>query len=135
MKACVMAATLTLRSCPYSICNLRLSHASDKERLTGAWHLEHINSLGHDGKPVDDLTTRMLIYARDGHMSVQLMYPKTEKSLSNEYVEKGYEASFGSYDVDDAKHVLTHHVQGSNNTGLACRKGPSARLPIHRRAS
>jgi hypothetical protein len=25
-----------------------------------------------------------------------------------------YEASFGSYDVDEATHTLTHHVQGSN---------------------
>ena len=42
----------------------------------------------------------MLIYTRDGHMSVQLMYPKIgERRLSNEYVQAGYEASFGSYDV------------------------------------
>ena len=33
---------------------------------------------------------------------------------SNEYVQNGYEASFGSYDVDDATHTITHHVQGSN---------------------
>ena len=25
----------------------------------------------------------------------------------------GYEASFGSYDVDETTHTLTHHVQGS----------------------
>ncbi|MGC2402697.1 MAG: lipocalin-like domain-containing protein [Acidobacteriaceae bacterium] len=94
-------------------------HASDRERLIGAWHLEHINSLGQDGKPIDvPQPLGMLIYARDGHMSVQLMYPKSAKTLSNEYVENGYEASFGSYDVDDAKHVLTHHVQGSNTRDL-----------------
>ena len=55
----------------------------------------------------------MLIYTRDGHMSVQLMYPKSEAGLSNEYVRNGYEASFGSYDVDEATHTVTHHVQGS----------------------
>lgn len=55
----------------------------------------------------------MLIYTRDGHMSVQLMYPKSENAQSNEYVEDGYEASFGSYDVNEAAHTLTHHVQGS----------------------
>ena len=57
--------------------------------------------------------TGMLIYTRDGHMSVQLMYPKSEAGLSNEYVQNGYEASFGSYDVDEATHTVTHRVQGS----------------------
>ncbi len=33
-------------------------------------------------------------------MSVQLMYPKTDNALSNQYVQAGYEASFGSYDVN-----------------------------------
>jgi hypothetical protein len=46
-------------------------------------------------------------------MSVQLMYPESALGLNNEYVRAGYEASFGSYDVDAAKHTLTHHVQGS----------------------
>jgi len=40
----------------------------------------------------------MLIYTRDGHMSVPLMYPKSASALSNEYVLNGYEASFGNYD-------------------------------------
>jgi len=57
--------------------------------------------------------TGMLIYTSDGHMSVQLMYPKAASAPSNEYVQDGYEASFGSYDLDEAKHMVTHHVQGS----------------------
>jgi hypothetical protein len=55
----------------------------------------------------------MLIYTKDGHMPVQLMYPKSANVSSNEYVHDGYEASFGSYDVDEATHIVTHHVQGS----------------------
>lgn len=87
---------------------------SDREKLIGAWHLMHIDAPGPDGKPMDiPQPSGMLIYTRDGHMSVQLMYPKSVGSLSNEYVLNGYEASFGSYDLDEAKHVLTHHVQGS----------------------
>ena len=46
-------------------------------------------------------------------MSVQLMYPRVANAQSNEYVQDGYEASFGSYDVDEATHTVTHHVQGS----------------------
>jgi hypothetical protein len=86
----------------------------DHDRLIGAWRLAHINSPGQDGKSTDARQPRgMLIYTRDGHMSVQLMYPKSANAQSNEYVLNGYEASFGSYDVDEAKHLLTHHVQGS----------------------
>ncbi len=86
----------------------------DHEKLIGAWHLAHIDVPGPDGKPVAMAQpTGMLLYTRDGHMSVQLMYPKAANAPSNEYVLDGYEASFGSYDVDEATHTLTHHVQGS----------------------
>jgi len=89
-------------------------HVSDSERLIGAWHLEHIDSLGADGKSSDTpQPIGMLIYTRDGHMSVQLMYPKSAGFLTNEYVRSGYEASFGSYTIDEKTHTLTHHVQGS----------------------
>jgi Lipocalin-like domain len=87
---------------------------SASEKLIGAWHVVRIDAPGPDGKPTSIPQPKgMLIYTRDGHMSVQLMYPKSEMALSNEYVQDGYEASFGSYDVDEATHTVTHHVQGS----------------------
>jgi hypothetical protein len=89
----------------------------DTEKLVGAWHLASI--VGPDGKLVTaGVPVGMLIYTRDGHMSVQLMYPKSSSSLSNEYVRNGYEASFGSYDINEATHTVTHHVQGSNTGDL-----------------
>jgi len=92
---------------------------SDRERLIGAWYLERIDSGEPEGKSSDIPQPKgMLIYTRDGHMSVQLMYPKSGTSQSNQYVLDGYEASFGSYDVDEARHTLTHHVQGSNTRDL-----------------
>jgi len=90
------------------------NRGKDHQRLIGAWHLVHIESPGPDEKALDTPQPQgMLIYTRDGHMSVQLMYPKTAKAQNNEYVQDGYEASFGSYDLDEATHTLTHHVQGS----------------------
>ena len=89
----------------------------DKEKLVGAWRLASI--VGPDGQLVTaGVPVGMLIYTRDGHMSVQLMYPKSSSSLSNEYVRNGYEASFGSYDINEATHTVTHHVQGSNTGDL-----------------
>jgi hypothetical protein len=91
--------------------------AADRERLIGAWHLTSI--VGPDGKPVTiGLPVGMLIYTRDGHVSVQLMYPKSANAQSNQYVLDGYEASFGSYVVNEVTHTVTHHVQGSNTRGL-----------------
>jgi hypothetical protein len=86
----------------------------DKEKLIGAWHLVSISAPGADGRqnPAAEIKGT-LIYTRDGHMSVQLMYPESASALSNDYVLNGYEASFGSYDVDEAAHTVTHHVQGS----------------------
>ena len=89
-------------------------HDTAREKLIGAWQLAHIEAPGPDGKPVDIPQPKgMLIYTRDGHMSVQLMHPRSANVQSNEYVQNGYEASFGSYDVDEATHTLTHHVEGS----------------------
>lgn len=74
---------------------------------------------GTDGR-VTRITGRkgMLIYTRDGHMSVQLMLPKSESGVSNDYVQNGYEASFGSYEVNEEAHTVTHHVEGSITHGL-----------------
>lgn len=90
------------------------SSGGAKEKLIGAWHLVHIDVPGPDGKSIPVPQPKgMLIYTRDGHMSVQLMYPESANTLSNEYVLNGYEASFGSYDIDEIAHTVTHHVQGS----------------------
>jgi hypothetical protein len=88
--------------------------ASDKERLIGAWHLVQIKAPGPTGDAGSTTQPKgMLIYSGDGHMSVQLMYPKSASAFSNEYVQDGYEASFGSYDLNEATHTVTHHVEGS----------------------
>jgi len=87
---------------------------SAREKLIGAWHLVRIDAPGPDGQPAPGPQPKgMLLYTRDGHMSVQLMYPASANTLSNEYVLNGYEASFGSYDADETAHTVTHHVQGS----------------------
>jgi hypothetical protein len=74
---------------------------------------------GADGKLMR-ITDRkgMLLYTRDGHMSVQILFPKSESALSNDYVRSGYEASFGSYDVNEEAHTVTHHVEGSITPAL-----------------
>jgi hypothetical protein len=95
------------------------SSSSAQEKLVGAWRLVSLEGPGPDGKVnrITDLKG-MLLYTRDGHMSVQLMYPKSASDLTNDYVKNGYEASFGSYDVNEQAHTVTHHVEGSITGGL-----------------
>jgi hypothetical protein len=92
---------------------------SARDKLVGAWHLVRIDAPGPDGRNVSGPQPEgMLIYTQDGHVSVQLMYPKTQHDLNNEYVRDGYEASFGTYNIDEATHTLTHHVRGANTGAL-----------------
>jgi lipocalin-like protein len=90
-----------------------------REKLIGAWHLVAMEEPGADGE-LNRTTHRngTLIYTHDGHMSVQIQFPESEAALSNDYVLKGYEASFGSYDVNEEAHTITHHVEGSLTRGL-----------------
>jgi hypothetical protein len=92
---------------------------SAQETFIGAWHLVSLEGSGADGK-INRITDMkgMLLYTRDGHMSVQLMYPKSASGLTNDYVKDGYEASFGSYDVNEEAQTVTHHVEGSITEGL-----------------
>lgn len=84
--------------------------------VVGTWHIMRIESPGPDGKPSEaPQPAGILIYTKDGHAAVQLMYPQT--SLQNNFVHDGYEATFGTYDLDEGKHQLVYHVQGSATRG------------------
>lgn len=110
----IVAATISLA--PAQSAKRR---GEDREKLIGAWHLVHIDSSGPNGADKDmPQPVGMLVYTRDGHVSVQLMYPNTQHDLNNQYVRGGYEASFGTYDIDEDTHTLTHHVQASNTGDL-----------------
>ena len=100
---------------------------SAREKLVGAWRLVSLEAPGSDSKTnrATDLKG-MLLYTRDGHMSVQLMYPKSASGLTNDYVKNGYEASFGSYEVNEQARTVTHHVQGSITEGLVGKDLPRA---------
>jgi len=85
---------------------------SQQPSIVGTWRLVRIESPGPDAEPSEaNQPTGMLIYTREGHASVQLMYPQT--SLSNEFVHDGYEATFGTYELDERKHQLVYHIRGS----------------------
>jgi hypothetical protein len=114
--AAVTVLTLSGVSSPQSA--EKSDAGSAKEKLIGAWRLAWEEEQGSDGKMkhiVDHKGT--IVYTRDGHMSVQIMLPSTDapRDVDNpvKYDQGGYEAYYGSYEVNEQAHTVTHHVQGS----------------------
>lgn len=84
-----------------------------QDRFTGAWRLASLDEQGSDGKVHKTDCSGLLVFTRDGHMSVQVMHRSAEAgTASAQYVQGGYEATFGRYEVDDA-HTFTFHVEGA----------------------
>ena len=91
-----------------------------RERFTGAWRLAWLEEQDADGKIHRADCTGLLVYTRDRHMSVQVMYrnpPANPQNAANatavQYAQGGYEASFGTYEVDDSAHRFIFHVEGA----------------------
>jgi hypothetical protein len=93
--------------------------ADARAKFVGAWRLAWMEEPGPDGTPTR-ITDRKgtLMYTRDGRMSVQIQFPESRSSMSNDYVLNGYEASFGTYEVNEAAGTITRHVEGSVTRGL-----------------
>ena len=86
-----------------------------RDRFVGAWRLASLEEEGADGKLRRADCTGLLVYTRDGHMSVQVMYRNAQSASSSapvQYAQGGYEASFGTYQINDAQ-TFTFHVEGA----------------------
>lgn len=97
---------------------------SIRDRFIGAWRLAWLEEQGADGRVHRADCTGLLVYTRDGHMSVQVMYgnpgansqpdpQKTAAAAPVQYAQGGYEASFGTYQIDETAHTFTYHVDGA----------------------
>jgi hypothetical protein len=82
----------------------------------GAWRLAWLEEEGPGRKPRRVDCTGTLVYTRDGHMAVQVMQRNPQvgnPAGSVQYTQGGYEASFGTYEIDERAHSLTYHVEGA----------------------
>ncbi len=87
-----------------------------RERFTGAWRLVRLEQPGTDGKVRSVDSTGLFVFTRDGHASVQVMERKPQASPSSgpeQYSQGGYEASWGTYQVDERAHTFTFHIDGA----------------------
>ncbi len=87
-----------------------------RDRFVGAWRLTSLEQAGADGKVHKIDCSGLLAYTRDGHMSVQVMQrePQAEAPAGSEqYSQGGYEASYGTYEIDERAQTFTFHVEGA----------------------
>jgi hypothetical protein len=87
-----------------------------KNRFVGAWRLVSLEAPGPDGKIQKADSTGMFVFTRDGHASVQVMErnpPPQAPTAPEQYSQGGFEATFGTYEVDESAHTFTFHVEGA----------------------
>jgi len=87
-----------------------------RDRFAGARRLAWLEQPGADGKVHRIDCTGLLVYTRDGHMSVQVMERSPQAQAPSgpeQYSQGGYEASWGTYVVDEHAHTFMFHVEGA----------------------
>src|SRR5215469_13902920 len=102
--------TMTLSPSP-----VRAGKDAIRARFVGAWRLAWLEEPDAAGKVHKADCTGLLVYTRDGHMSVQVMYGNGQGGSGPapvQYAQGGYEASFGKYEIED-DHTFTFHVEGA----------------------
>ncbi len=87
-----------------------------RDRFIGAWRLVWLEEQGADGKVHRADCTGLFVFTRDGHTSVQVMYRNPQAGTQAgpvQYAQGGYEASFGTFQIDERAHTFTYHVEGA----------------------
>jgi len=90
--------------------------AEARERFIGSWRLLWLEEQGPGGKVHRVEANGLLVFTREGHMSVQVMYrnpPSTASAGQVQYSQGGYEASFGRYEIDERARSFNYHVEGA----------------------
>jgi Lipocalin-like domain len=94
----------------------QVGNDSTRDRFVGAWSLASLEQEGADRTIHKADSTGLLVFTRDGHISVQVMdrNPQSQTGAGPEqYSQGGYEASFGTYEIDEPAHTFTFHVEGA----------------------
>jgi len=88
---------------------------SARERFIGSWKEISSEESLPDGAVLHLDEVGLVTYDRSGHMSGQSMRrsePQQHLPSDSIYQSSGYDAYFGTFTIDEAKHTVTHHVEG-----------------------
>lgn len=117
MKKHLLILAVTLLSGLNTVSALGQKRGSDRDRFVGAWKLLALERPGPDGQISRVECCGMFVFSKDGHLSVQVMEGEAPSqngtATAEQYSQGGYEASYGSYVVDESNHTFTFHVEGA----------------------
>lgn len=86
------------------------NHTGMQNPLVGAWKLVLLDEPSADRQLHKANCDGMFVFTREGRASVQVMY-RSAKTASA-YAQGSYEASYGSYRIDDSS-TFTLHIDGA----------------------
>jgi hypothetical protein len=98
-------------------------------RFVGVWRLVWLEKPDANETVHKADCTGLLVFTRDGHMSVQVMYRNPRSGGQSgpvQYAQGGYEASFGTYRIDESAHTFVFHVEGAMVRSLIGKDLPRA---------
>jgi len=98
----------------------------DITELIGAWKLIAAEFRRSDGKityPWGNPPAGQIIYTAGGRMSAQIMDPSRPKFIARDHMKgtdnevrtafEGYQAYYGTYDINEKEKTISHLVEGS----------------------
>lgn len=125
----VIAICLVLLAAGMSAGQDRSRKEDISPKFAGAWRLAWLERPGADGKAHRIDCTGIFIFTRDGHAAVQVMErnPQTQSAAgAQQYSAGGYEASWGTYKVDEHAQTFTFHIEGAVVRSLVGKDLPRA---------
>jgi len=100
-------ALLSLGAAAQSAHDARDRNTEIKDGFVGAWKLVSLEEPSADGQLHKSDCAGMFVFTPDGRASVQVMYRNA--ATASAYAHSGYEASYGSYHIDDDS-TFTFHI-------------------------
>jgi len=111
MKSLLLSVLLVSTALPAQLAT-EVPHRNEESqnRLVGAWKLVSLEEASAGGQVHKADCNGMFAFTSDGKASVQVMYRNAQAGSA--YAQGGYEASYGSYHIDDSS-TFTFHIDGA----------------------
>jgi len=109
----VATAALVIIAVAASAAQTPPSAEATRRQLLGSWRLVALDEQQPDGQMHRCDCTGMFVFTADGHAAVQVMSRNARGAAGSGYSQGGYEASFGSYVVDEQTHTFSFHIDGA----------------------
>jgi hypothetical protein len=112
MKSLLLASAVLFSTgvVAQSVADAPNRNTESQNRLVGAWKLVSLEEASGDGQVHRADCNGMFVFTSNGKASVQVMYQQAQTGSA--YAQGGYEASYGSYRIDDSS-TFTFHIDGA----------------------